>query len=88
MNITELDAKLNPLLVQLNKARQARDTLPLAFWNAVPYGVRGPINLAFEIVEALEHWLAEQNSQEALRTPAEGHDNSQNAEKGDDTQSQ
>lgn len=89
MTFAELDAKLDPLLQTLNKARQARDALPLAFWNAVPYGIRVPVDLAFEMVEGLERWLAAQKAQEALRTPTgEADQDGQNAEEGHDREAQ
>ena len=55
--ILELDAKIAPLMVALNQARQARDGLPQGIWNMIPPAIRGPIDLAFTLVEDVERWI-------------------------------
>lgn len=57
MTVSEIDAKLAPVLIALNTARRARDDLPPGIWRMVPLAIRLPIDGVFAVVEELEGWL-------------------------------
>ena len=89
MNIlAEIDKVIGPVATAANRLRQVRDALPQPMWMLVPPVVRTPIEALFLAIETYDRKLGQLQALGLLRTPAEGHDNSQNAEKGDDAQSQ
>lgn len=58
-HLAEWDAKIAPLIVLLNKARQYRDALPLGAWMIVPNPLRSFIDAAFDLVEGYDRWIGE-----------------------------
>lgn len=52
-----LDALFAPIIIAANKARQARDRLPLSVWRLVPATIRGPVDDVFAAVEAYERFI-------------------------------
>lgn len=52
-----LDTLLAPIIIAANKARQARDALPVSVWRLVPVSIRGPVDDVFAAVEAYERFV-------------------------------
>lgn len=52
-----LDALLAPIIIAANKARQARDMLPVPVWILVPVAIRVPIDEVFAAVEKYERFV-------------------------------
>lgn len=77
--LAALDRLFAPIIIAANKARQARDRLPLAVWRMVPVTIRGPVDDVFAAVEFYETFLGriEQGSTNAgkplsARDPVDG----------------
>lgn len=57
--LAQWDAKIAPLIVLLNRARQARDAFPPQVWLMVPMPFRSFMDAVFDLVEGYDRWIGE-----------------------------
>lgn len=63
--LATLDKLFSPILIAANKARQARDSLPLWMWEAVPDVIQKPVDEIFAAVEAYDRFVGALADREA-----------------------